>query len=356
MPDLVIRGTPRSNWSSHGVGDYLASKEGLWLKGLIKKEWMLKQWQDSVAYDAHASCEMGYQRDRASALVCERWQKGDDFCEVPLALPELRPSPGMAACASAWHSALSSGRAYSEEDNLAALGLGNREVTLLGGYDAIVSALPPEKAARLNYLHPQLQCDMGYAVDSGVRAALAMHKAQQPAFGLEHRPVVERRTVIVVAATHGSGISRIARRFRQTSIARFDRVASLWCGEAAYNRGYPGQPTTRETVSNCARIVANKLRDGARPGIRVLLCHEHPDAIVHALRRAGMDSYWYLYCPDEAERARRVAARRVAPDILRYMVSTWRNLYKLVGAHDELRSEEEVVQVVQALRVPVNAC
>jgi hypothetical protein len=353
-PDLVVRGKPRGNWTSHGVSDYLYSKEGRWLSSLLDKEWMRKQWQDSVAFDAHASCEMGAIRDETSREVCKRWPKGSDFVEIPPHLVELRPAPGLRDTVTAWLAAKKSGRAITEEDNLAALGLGNRETTLLGGYDNIVKNLSPERKGRLRNIRAGPQVELDVALDGGVRAGLAMHVQPNPRFGLVDSGRPQDRTVVVVAATHGSGMSQIARRFRQNTAVRFDRLCSTWCGNLAYNRNYDGSMATTESTRHCARIIAGRLREGWKPGVRVLLTHEHPDIIVDVLRGAGLRSYWYLYAPDEGERMARVYMRQVAPEILRYMQSTWRTLYRLQGAADELHTQEEVIQVARC--TPIYAC
>jgi len=351
-PDVVVRGRPRRNWMSEGVSDYMGTEEGRWLLGLLDKEWMVRQWKDSIAFDAHASCEMGYIREENSRVVADRWDKGDDYVEVPAGLPELRAAPLMQESAAAWVAAKRSGRCITEEDNLAALGLGNREVTMLGGYDAIVADLPPEKLARMRPVGKPNKIDLNVAVDLGLRAALAMFNCRLPAFGVTKEDDPPQRTVVVVAAAHGSGISRLARRFRQGAAARFDRVASAWCGQDAYYRGYDGARSRRDVTTECARMIGGKLKDGYRPGLRVLLCHEHPDAIVAELQRCGLRSYWYLYDPGEAERARRIAMRRVGAEVMRYMQSCWRSLYSLHGSYDRLDSEESVVQMVQAVAVP----
>jgi hypothetical protein len=177
-----------------------------------------------------------------------------------------------------------------------------------------------------------------------------MHRAVHPKLGiLDPGPTRVNRTVVVVAAMHGAGMSRLARRFRQNTVARFDRVASAWCGQAAYNRGYAGELSTAESSERCARVVAARLASGHRPGLRVLLTHEHPDLLVKALQYAGIRSHWYLYSPDETERMRRIAARKLAPGVLRYMTETWRSLYKLRGCSDEFRVEEEVIQCARAI-------
>jgi hypothetical protein len=348
-PDLVVRNRPRSNWRSEGVSDYYETPEGRWLLSLLDKEWMTEQWKDSVAFDAHASCEMGYIREENSKIVAERWEKGYDFVEVPLGLPELRPAPLMDASAIAWVSARRSGRCITEEDNLAALGLGDREVTLLGGYDNIVRDLSPERLAKLRPVGKANRVDLGVALDTGLRAGLRMFNTRLPRFGVSKEDDPIQRTVVVVAAAHGAGISRLARRFRQESVARFDRVASAWCGESAYYRGYDGLRARRDVTVECARMVGARLKEGYRPGLKVLLCHEHPDAIVGELQRCGLQSYWYLYDPGEAERAKRIAMRRVAADVMRYMQSCWRNLYSLHGHYGRLDTEESVITIVRAV-------
>jgi hypothetical protein len=348
-PDLVIRAKPLPNWKSHGVSDYFQTAEAKWLSSLITKTWMKEQWMDGVAFDAHASCEMGYHRETASKAVAERWDKGLDFVEVPLGIPELRPAPGMAETSAAWSAALRSGRATSEEDNLAALGLGNREVALLGGYDNIVKELPPEKQCRLRPLYPRCDKNLGYAVDANVLAALHMFKAEHKSFGLSRSDMPTARTVVVVAATHGSGISRLARRFRQGTAMRFDRLAAAQLGELAYNRNYDGSLPTEQSIRQCARAVGRSLKTGHNPDLRVLLTHEHPNIIADSLKSAGLNSYWYLYTVSDTERDTRVEARAVEPDVLRYMKTTWNRLYRLAGNTDELRSEEDVIQMARAI-------
>jgi hypothetical protein len=345
-PDMVVRSKPRPNWMSHGVTDYFRSKEGRWLLGLLDKEWMVKQWKDSVAFDTHASTEMGYHREETSRLVCERWQKGSDFVEVPLELPPLRPAPGLAATVSAWHNAVNKGRAVTEEDNLAALGLGSREVTLLGGYDTVVANLEPKKLARIKPLAAPMKVELDVALDTGLRAALALHLAASPKCGIVQE-AFERRHVTVIAACNGARISSIARRFNQNELVRFDRLAAAWCGQNAYERGWDGE-NKEDAVRECARTVASKLAHGARPRLRAVLCHERPDIISEALRRQGIESSWVLYTPDETERMRRVQAREIAPSLLRKLTGDWRALYRLAGYAARLEYEEEVVQVVHS--------
>jgi hypothetical protein len=306
---------------------------------------MEKQWVDSIAFDAHASCEMGYHREETSKEVVERWKKGNDFVEIPEYLDPLTPAPGLKATSAAWAAAKRSGRAISEEDNLAAIGLGNREASLLGGYGNIVANLPMEKLARIQPLYPQHKVDSSVVCDTAVRAALSMHKVEHPAFGITRHESERSRCVVVVAATHGTGMSRIARRFRQSTVVRFDRLASQWCGEMAYNRNYDGSQPTEDTVRDCAGIVGMRLASGDRPSIKIVLTHEHPDIIVKRFQASGIRSHWYLYYPNEEARLERVQQRDLTPDIRRYMWAKWAALYRLAGYTDELRNEDEVIQL-----------
>lgn len=347
-PDLVVRAKPRPNWTSQGINDYLKTREAQWLRGLLDKEWMEKQWTDSLKFDAHASCEMGYHREETSKKVCERWPKGNDFKEIPLGLSPFRPAPGMQQTAQAWYTAKTSRRAQTEEDNLAAIGLGRREVGLLGGYDKVMADLPTEKWSRVKPILTPNEVDSHFAVDNAVTAALSMYTAVHPPFGQERPTPDKQRTIVVVAATHGSGISRLARRFQQRGAMRFDRLAAGWCGKQAYNRNYEGDSPTSESTRLCAERVAIRLRDGEKPNLRMLLCHEHPDIIVEQLKKCGFRSHWYLYYPEPGEAMERVAARNVEYTVLRYMQSTWQALFRLAGSVDELRNEEQVVQLVTA--------
>jgi hypothetical protein len=280
------------------------------------------------------------------------WAKGDDYIEVPARLPELQAAPTMQGSAAAWVAAKHSGYCITEEDNLAALGLANQEVFMLGGSDAAVSDPSLEERACMRPVGKANKIDLDIAVDPGFHSVWAMFQCKLPAFGVTNEDDPPQRTVVVVAAAHGSGISRLARRFRQGAAARFDLVASVWCGLDAYHCGYDGARSRRDVTTKCARMIGGKLKDGCCPELRVLLCHEHPDAIVAELQRCGLRSYWHLYDPGKAGYARRIAMLRVGAGVMRYLQSCLRSQYSLHGNDDRLDSEESVVHVAQVAAVP----
>jgi hypothetical protein len=330
------------------VAEYLATDEARWIKQGLDKEWLLKQFVDSVAADAHGSCEQVFERERSSAIVAERWAKGNTFVEVPLDLPELPPGPGLKKTYEAWLAAKESGRAVTEEDNMAAMGIGGREAALMGGYEVLRKEAPPEKLARLSPEYPPPSVSRRCACDPNILAGLCVHKAGQPDFHIlgDNERRVDRH-ITVVAATHGSGVSRLARRFNQRQVARYDRVAKAWAGKDAYHRPTDVPTADRQKWESVAELVASKLASGAKPQLKVLLTHEHPTMIVDKLKRAGISANWILYSPDRAEAARRVAARNVNRGILLYMQASWNALYKEKSPACELITEEEVIQMVQ---------
>jgi hypothetical protein len=348
-PDLVVRANCRPNWMSIGVSDYLEGKEANWIMRSLKKEWLIKQFSESIAVDAHGSCEQVFERERNSAIVAARWDKHGSFIPVPLGLPELAPGPGLRATAHAWTCAKNSGRAVTEDDNLAAMGVGGREAQLLGGYEELRRNAPPELASRLQPEYPAPTKYAHVACDPNVLAGLQVHKSGQSGFCLagNNEKAMGRRQVTVVAATHGSGISRLARRFNQRHVARFDRVARAWSGMDAYHRPSENPERDKQIWRSVAELVASRLASGHRPELKVLLTHEHPNMLVDCLKQQGIEANWILYSPDRVEVARRIAARNLASGVLRYMQATWSALYLEKAPACELVTEEQVIQLVE---------
>jgi hypothetical protein len=344
-PDLVVRQKFRPMWYSHGVSDYLRSGEGTWLLRAMTKEWMVEQFKQSVAVDAHGSSEQNNYRDELGKKVAEKWPKGTDFSHIEWAGTELAPAPGMRATADAWVAALAAGRAISEEDNLAAMGLGGREAALMGGYDNLIRTAPPEKLARLRPLRAGPTEHTCTSADPNVKACLAVHARGHEAFNMSVGGNAARN-ITVVAAPHGAGVSRICRRFRQGTAVRYDRLASALVGQDAYHRPTGQAGVDMMVVKATAAIVAARLASGYRSSVRTLFTHEHPETIVQELQRQGITARWLIYKPPEPQRDATIAARMVAPALRRYMQNCCVALYRAEGYADTLRSEEAVVQLV----------
>jgi hypothetical protein len=347
-PDLVVRPRCRPNWMSHGVSDYLLTPEAQWIRRSLKKDWLEKQFMEGVAADTHGSCEQVYERERSSRLVAERWETGGVYVEVPMGLTELPPGPGLRDTVKAWHAAKQSGRAVTMEDNMAAMGLGGREMQLLGGYEQLLRTAPPHLLARVKPLAAGPEMSHRCGADINILAGLMVHQAQHPEFGL--RKEGAQRHITVVAAMHGAGMSRLARRFQQKDVMRFDRAARTVRGEEAYHRPTADTEWDMRVYKRVALSLASKLASGWRPGLKVLLTHEHPEMIVSALKTVGFTAHWVLYSPDQAEIARRIAARNLCAGVLRYMQRVWCALYEEKSPADELRTEEEVIQMVRAVK------
>jgi len=346
-PDLVVRQEFRRAWVSHGVSDYLRTAEARWLLRGMKKDWMVKQFKEAVAVDAHGSAEQNHYRNQLGLAVAERWKKGDDFRHIEWCGTELAPAPGLRDTAMAWATAKNAGRAITEEDNLAAMGIGAREANLMGGYETIIRTAAPERLARLRPLREPPSERHYTAADPNVKACLMVHAAAQPKFGLVTSSR-QHRSMTVVAAPHGAGVSRICRRFRQGAVARYDRVASALVGQAAYWRPTGEDGVDKRVVRSAATLVAQRLAGGYRPGLRTLFTHEHPEVITEELRRAGIAARWMVYKPDAARRAAALEARGVCAQLMRYMHNCANALYMAEGYADTLRTEEEVVQLVTA--------
>lgn len=344
-PDLVVRQKAKPNWMSHGVSDYLRTEESLWLLRNIPKTWQQDQYKAAIAVDTHGSCEQVYERERVGRIICARWPSRGPFIAVPLDLTPLRPAPSLKATVWAWAAAKASGRAVSEEDNLAAMGLGGREMQLLGGYENVLNTAPPEKLAKVRPLRPGPDVAVDTELDTAIQSGLAVHTVTLPACGLVLPPVVSR-TITVVAAAHGAGLSRLSRRFHQESVARFDRVAKGWCGVRAYDRPWDHVNDYAQHYAGLAEVVARNLASGKRPMLRTLLTHEKPDVICEALRRHGIQSRWILYCPDEVERAKRVAERNISAAVRRYMMDVLCRLYQCTGSDDRVDHEETLVSLM----------
>jgi len=347
-PDFVVRQRMKPNWKSHGVSSYLDTPEARWILRSLDKDWLRDQFRESIAIDTHGSCEMNTERDRVGRLIASRWPKGCNFTEVPLSLPELAPGPGLAKTTEAWAAAHAQGRAITEEDNLAAMGLGRREAQLMGGYEGLLRTAPPEKLARVRPLRAPPDMLDRVAADINVIAGLGVHAADQPDFCLR-LPGREERTVVVVAAAHGCGLSRLARRFQQKQVARYDRVAAAWVGKDAYHRPTGSSSHDDLVFSGVAEVVAMKLASGCRPQLKVMLTHEHPNLIVDALRRQGISARWILYSPDDAERARRLSTRHVVSSIHNYMINVRAALMRERAPAVEYVMEEEIVQAMACM-------
>lgn len=346
-PDLVVRQACQGPWMSPGVSDYLRTAEAGWLLRGMKKEWMIKQFKEAVAVDAHGSSEQNHYRDVLGKAVAERWPRGADFVHIEWCGTELEPAPGLKATAAAWASAKNAGRAITEEDNLAAMGIGGREANLMGGYETIIRTAAPERLARLRPLREPPGETRYTAADPNVKACLAVHAIAQPAFGLTTSSRL-RRAMTIVAAPHGAGVSRICRRFRQGSVARYDRVASALVGQDAYWRPSGEHGVDTRVVRSTAAMVAQRIASGYRPGLKTMFTHEHPEVIVEELRRAGVEARWMIFKPDAERRAAALEARGVCAQLMHYMHNCARMLYMAEGYTDTLRSEEAVVQLVTA--------
>jgi hypothetical protein len=349
LPDLVVRQRPQRVWDSHGVSDYLETPEAKWIQQIMPdKKWMREQWLDGVKVDTHGSTEMNHERDRVSRIIAGRWAQKERFCEIPNGRPELLPGPGLAATAAAVIRARNAGRAVTIEDNLASMGLGTKEASMLGGYENLLRQAPPEKLCRIRPLVEPPQERTRVAADANVRACLKVHSAAHPEFGMEHHQQIQRRTIVVVAAKHGAGMSRLARRFRQGMMVRYDRLAATLVGQEAYHRP-TGQVNLDDLVhAKGHRLVAQYLASGGRPDVKVLLTHEYPLEIVLALRAQGMNSHWYHYEPDEKERMNAIAERRVPADLMRYMQGCWRRLTQAGGYADRITTEHGIIQITTA--------
>lgn len=347
-PDLVVRQPCAGNWMSHGVSDYLKTGEAAWLLKCLDKEWLERQFKESIAVDAHGSSEATYERERVGRIMATRWPVRGEFIEVPLDLTPLEPAPGLRRTVEAWYAAVAQGRAVTEEDNMAAMGLGNREISLLGGYDRVIAQAPPEKLARIRPLRKGPAVDCATTVDQNIQAGLAVHCLHAPDFGLYLQPIRER-SICVVAGAHGSGLSRLARRFRQHTVTRFDRLAKAWVGLEAYERPWDHPGDCERHHRNMAGVVAAHLASGARPDLRCLLTHEAPDVIVEELQRRGIRAWWVLYTPDEVERAKRVAERNVQVGVRMYMLQVLRELYRRPLSSERVYTEEDMVSTIRGM-------
>jgi hypothetical protein len=345
-PDLVVRPERDPKWMSPGVSDYLASKEAAWIIRGLSKDWLIRQFKDGIASDTHGSMQENYERERTSRIVADRWPSSEGFIHIPEGLPELPPGPSLSKTVECWLRAKNSGRAISMEDNMSFMGLGNREIQLLGGYETVISNAPWELLARLKPLSESPEPKFAVACDQNVLAGLTTCKAEHEEFGLL-LPARESRHITVVAAQHGAGVSRLARRFHQRQVARLDRVGKQLMGVGAYIRGTPDTPEWHREWDHLCDCIARNLYEGWRPHLRVLLTHECPNKMCAALRSYGISSNWILYTPDQAEMARRIASRNVCAGVLRHMASTWNVLYREVSPACELHTEEEVIQIVQ---------
>lgn len=325
----------------------MGTPEARWILSIMPhKDWMVQQWKDAIKVDAHGSSESNNERDRVGREVCLRWRRGGKFVEVPWGREELPPGPGLRATAAAIIKARAVGRSVTMEDNLAAMGLGMREAALLGGYEVLMHEATPEMLSRVRPIVAAPEERVRVAADANVRACLLVHAAEHPEFGMVMAERSTTRRIVVVAAKHGSGMSRLARRFRQTQAVRFDRLASVLVGQEAYYRNIGVENVDGPHHRECERVVAAYLASGGRPDVKVLLTHERPMELVRALRAQGLVAHWYHYCPDEAERARAVASRRVPAGMLRYMQATWRALSRASGYVDRIEVEEQVVQLI----------
>jgi hypothetical protein len=374
-PDAVVRSRTEARWANEGVSDYLRTKQGRWILRTLGKEWLREQFKESVAVDAMGSQRARYERDQVATELAPRWPRQKQWWPVPPDLPNLAPAPGRRATALAWVAAANSGKAVSIEDNMAAMGVGGREAQMLGGYENLLRHAPPEQLVRVRPLAAAPVVQRRVACDANVLAGLCVFKAAQPGFGLVDAAAAQQKTVVVaaaysggvsriaqrlnqpmaarcivvVAATHGCGVSRIARRFNQHEVARWDRLSRALVGADAYHRptGNPGYDD--EVHRGCERLVAQHLASGYRPQLRMVFTHERPNEIVRALRAHGIEARWVMYCPDEAARARRIAARNVSAALLRYMQAAWTDLYYTEGRTATLTEEQHVVQYVTAL-------
>lgn len=325
----------------------MASPRAQWCMRALDKRWQQEQYKEAVQNAAHESCETLSRRERTTLAVAKRWNAPRHFVEVPMDIEPLASAPGLAATVAAWRAARAAGRKCDEADAMAALGIGEMEVTLLGGLMAAYAAAPPELQARVPPMRRASERAQHVRCDAGIMAALAVHCIHAPEFGLVRNPVPRRR-VNVIAATHGSGLSRLSRRVRQHEAVRFDRAARVFRGHEAYTRSWSVLDKTL-AAQRCADALARELRAGHRPRLKMLLTHEHPVMIRDALRRYGIDSDWMLYEPDAKEVAERMAARKVAASLLREMVGTWGALKTQSAppvAH--LRVEEECVAAIAA--------
>lgn len=344
-PDSVVRMRTEPQWTTHGFSDYKTTQQYKWIARSLKKEWLVRQFDDSIQLDAMGSTRTRYERDRIAEELIARWPRWREWVEVQAELPQLGPAPGKAETALAWVTAESAGRAVTEEDNLAAMGVGGREVQLLGGYDNLLTAAEPERLCRVRPTRPGPELTHRLTIDTGILSGLRMHSVDLPRFGLQLAPP-RRRRITVVAATHGSGISRIARRFNQSVAVRFDRLARGLVGDDAYHRPSDHHAVDLDVYCRAERVVAGYLASGYRPTITVLLTHARPDELVHALHSQGIDAHWVLYTPDEATRARRIAERNLSAGLLRYMVALWTDLYATDGAHRRFDDEERLIQYI----------
>jgi hypothetical protein len=343
-PDLVVRQQPDPRWFSPGVSDYMETPHARWLVRAMPKKWLVDQWRDAVAVDAHGSGIQVAERERVNRMVAKRWPPGHEFTEIPRALPPIMQAPGLTQTVDAWVRSTIAGRSVSEEDNLAAMGVGQKEASLLGGYQGVLTAAPPERLARVKPLRAGPCRRTRVAADQLILAGLSVHALEHPEFGLAMPATPEKRRMTVVAAAHGAGISRLARRFNQKECMRYDRLASAWVGQSAYKRPWDGGDY-EDHHRSIAELVALRIACGY-PGLKVLLTHEHPDMICAALGTAGIESTWVRFSPDEVERARRVAGRNVAHGLFRYMEGVKTRLLGLQTYSRIIEEEQEVVQLI----------
>jgi len=240
---------------------------------------------------------------------------------------------------------LRAGRAWTEEDNLARMGIGSREATLLGGYEALVAEATPELLSRLKPLAAPVVVVEKVAADATIMALVNSFLTPHKEFGLR-LTAKELGHVTVVAATHGSGISRIARRMGKSTM-RWDRLAAKHVGTRAYDRNGNALENHDTVFRKVARVVVRKMTEDPIQTIRCILTHERPDLIVAALQRQGYTSHWIMYTPDRVLQAQLIAKRNLAAGLLRYMHNTWNDLLLLRGYVDEIEDEEQLIQVVK---------
>lgn len=343
LPDLVVRIKPRDNWESHGVSDYYATPEAAWIQRACGKAWMVDQFREGIQNDAHSSVEAAFRRDETGRIVAKNWPLRMAYEHVPIVVPELAPAPGLKLTATLLGHSMRAGRAWTEADNLARMGLGAREATLLGGYDALVATAPPEILSKLEPLVEPCVQVVRTAVDSTLLSLVKRFNLPHKEFGMSTR-CKPARHIAIVAATHGSAISRIARRMGSKAM-RFDRAAAFYVGQEAYDRRGNTIDNHITVFRRAVAVLAEHLSAGAYPNLRCLLTHEHPDVIEEILKRFGLSAHTILYTPDRVEVAKRIAARNVSASLLKYMQSTWHELYQLRGYVDIINDEEKLIQV-----------
>jgi len=344
-PDPVVRLKPEPQWDTQGFSDYKLTPQYKWIARSLGKQWLVAQFDDSIKLDAMSSTRARWERDRVAETIAKRWPLGAGWVEIDVELPNLRPPPGLTQTAMAWARAQRRGRVVTEEDNMAAMGLGGREAQLLGGYELLLREAPPELLCKVRPIRRGPELVERIAVDTGILSGLMLYSSHAPEFGLQ-LPPPRARSICVVAAPHGAGVSRLARRFSQRTAVRLDRLARGLCGDLAYHRPSDCKSHDLEVYRDVERCVAQALASGYRPDIRVLLTHTRPRELVDALQSQGIQAHWVLYSPDEATRAKRIAARNVNAAILRYMAQTWCDLYATEGARNTQTDEDGLIQYV----------